>query len=786
MANTPGAKKKGSRKIAGMKVRGKKTVSRKSGTRKSAGKKKSGIGVNHRGGSARRDARIPTREQVLEFITDNPDLANKREIARAFGLKGQDKIPLKVILKELEEEGLVDRSRKTLHVSGELPPVGVIEVTGRNKDGEITARPSNWRGAGDPPQIYVTFRKGETAKPGERILAKMEKQEDGTYTASVMRRLQDSQDQILGVYQKVGHDGRVQPIKRGSRVEYSIRSDEADGAKSGDLVMIEVGNRRGREARIIENLGSVSDPRTVSLISIHDHEIPFEFPENVVVEAEQAEAPDIKTRRDLTDLPFVTIDPADARDHDDAVFAEADTNASNEGGHIVWVAIADVAHFIRPGSALDREALKRGNSCYFPDRVVPMLPDILSGDLCSLHEGVVRSCMVVRMVFNAAGKKISHEFLRGAIRSAASLNYSEVEQAHLGNINDKTGPLLDTVITPLYNAYHAVARARDKRGPLALDLPEHRVEINDEGVVTSVAFRERIEAHRVIEDFMIQANVSAAETLGKRDAPLLYRIHEPPGMEKAEALQEFLKSINLSVPKGGALQPSHFNKLLAEVDDGPYETMVNEMVLRSQSRAEYSIDNQRHFGLNLDHYAHFTSPIRRYADLIIHRALVTAGKLGDDGLSDHDIKTMEETAQTISEHERRAMAAERDATDRYVAAYMADHIGAEFTGRVSGVAKFGLFVKLNETGADGLIPIRTLGTNEYFEFDEKRLKLIGERSGTVYHLGQAVTIRLAEATPVTGGLIFEMIEGGEKAKPGDRKPRRPSQSQRRRPTHKQR
>lgn len=665
------ASKPGSRKIAGMKSRGKnaagqKTAGQKPGRRKSPGKKKSGIGVNHRGGSARRQARIPTREQVLEFITDNPDLANKREIARAFGLKGQDKIPLKAILRELEDDGLVDRSRKQLNVSGELPPVGVIEITGQDDDGEVMAKPSSWRGTGNPPQIYVTFKAGETAKRGERILAKMQKQDDGTYTASVMRRLQDSQEQILGVYQKVGRDGRVQPIKRGSRREYTVRNDEADGARSGDLVMIELGNTRGRDsrqARIVENLGSVSDPRTVSLISIHDHEIPFEFPEKVLVEAQQAEAPDLKSRQDLTHLPFVTIDPADARDHDDAVFAEPDTSAKNEGGHIVWVAIADVAHFIRPGSALDREALKRGNSCYFPDRVVPMLPDVLSGDLCSLHEGVPRSCMIARMVFSADGKKISHEFLRGTIRSAASLAYSEVEQAHQGNINDKTGPLLDTVITPLYNAYHAVARARDKRGPLALDLPEHRVEINDEGVVTSVAFRERIEAHRVIEDFMIQANVCAAETLGKRDLPLLYRIHEPPSMEKASALQEFLKSISMSVPKGGTLRPAHFNGLLKDVVDGPYETMVNEMVLRTQSRAEYSTENQGHFGLNLDHYAHFTSPIRRYADLIIHRALVTAHNLGDDGLSDHDIKVMEQTAETISEHERRAMAAERDATE---------------------------------------------------------------------------------------------------------------------------
>lgn len=741
----------------------------------------------HRGGTPR-PARIPSREQVLEFITENPDSANKREIARAFGLKGQDKIPLKAIIRELENDGLVDRSRgKALHAAGELPPVAVVEITGRDADGEVTARPTNWRSSRKPPQIYVSFRAGETAKTGERILAKLQKQEDGAYSASVMRRLQDTADQILGVYQKVGRDGRVQPVKRGSRREYTVRTEDADGAKSGDLVTIELQNSHGRDARqarIIENLGSVTDPRTVSLISIHDHEIPFEFPEKVIMEAENAKAPDLKTRRDLTHLPFVTIDPRDARDHDDAVFAEKDTNASNEGGHIVWVAIADVAHFIRPGSALDREALKRGNSCYFPDRVVPMLPDVLSGDLCSLHEGVARSCMVVRMVFDRHGKKISHEFLRGTIRSAASLTYQDVQDAHEGRTNDKTAPLMANVIEPLYAAYKAVAEARDKRGPLNLDLPEHRVEINDEGHVTSVAYRERIDAHRVIEDFMIQANVSAAETLAKRTIPLLYRIHEPPGMEKTVALHDFLKTIDMSVPKGGTLRPTHFNKLLGEVKDGPFEAMVNEIVLRTQSRAEYSTDNKGHFGLNLSHYAHFTSPIRRYADLIIHRALVTISGLGDDGLSAHDIEVMDKTAETISECERRAMAAERDATDRYVAAYMEDHVGAEFEGRVSGVAKFGLFVKLTETGADGLIPIRSLGYNEYFLFDEKRHKLIGERNGTVFHLGQQVRIRLKEATPVTGGLIFEMLSEGGKEEPRGKKPggKRPAGK----PVHKKR
>lgn len=766
-------------------------MAKKSG---SGGKKrsgpKSGPKSAHRGGhrgGTRKPVPIPTREQVLEFVTENPGNANKRDIARAFGLKGPEKIPLKAIIRELEDEGLLERSgRKSYHKSGELPPVTVIEVTGSDADGDITARPTNWRGQETPPQIYLSLRPGDSAKRGDRILAKLQKQEDGTYTASVMRRLETSPDQILGIFQKVGRDGRILPIKRGSRREYSVRESDTGDAQSGDLVYAEPKRSRTRDtrqARITENLGSVSDPRTVSLISIHDHEIPFEFPDKVLVEAETVSAPDLATRRDLTHLPFVTIDPRDARDHDDAVFAEKDTSEGNAGGHNVWVAIADVAHFVRPGSALDTEALRRGNSCYFPDRVVPMLPDTLSGDACSLHEGVPRSCMVVRMVFNANGTKTSHEFMRASIRSLGSLTYTEVQDAHDGRPDDKTSPLMEEIIEPLYSAYATIDKARGKRGPLDLDLPEHRVEINDEGHVTSVAFRERLDAHRLIEDFMVQANVCAAETLGKRDLPLLYRIHEPPGEEKTAALHDFLKSISLSVPKGGTLRPDHFNKLLAEVSGGPFETMVNEIVLRTQSRAEYSVDNQGHFGLNLTHYAHFTSPIRRYADLIIHRALITAHGFGDDGLSDRDIETMEKTAEEISMCERRAMAAERDATDRYVAAYMEDQVGAEFIGRVSGVARFGLFVKLDETGADGLVPMRNLGVNEYFHFDEKRMKISGERTGAVFHLGQQVHVRLMEATPVTGGLIFEMLSSGKAEKAAAKKP---GKMPKRKPVHKKR
>ena len=462
-------------------------------------------------------------------------------------------------------------------------------------------------------------------------------------------------------------------------------------------------------------------------------------------------------REDLRHLPLVTIDPADARDHDDAVYAKPDDNPKNPGGFIVWVAIADVAHYVTPGSALDREARHRGNSSYFPDRVVPMLPDRLSGDLCSLHEGVPRACMAVRLVLNARGEKIGHRFTRALMKSHASLNYTEVQQAQDGQPNEKCAPLLEEVIKPLYAAWEATQLARKDRQPLELDLPERKIVLGDDGKVASVNFYERFDAHKVIEEFMIIANVAAAEELNRLGRPLLYRVHEEPSPEKLEALREVAQASGFTLAKGQVLQTRHLNSLLGQAEGTEFDELMNITTLRSMTQAYYTPKNFGHFGLALKNYAHFTSPIRRYSDLIVHRALISGHGWGDDGLTPADIDRLEATAQHISDTERRSMMAERDTTDRYLAAYLSERVGNEFTGRINGIQRFGAFVKLDDTGADGLIPVGSIGA-EYFLYDREAQTLTGERSGLVLGIGQRVTIRLSEAIPVTGGLMLELLE----------------------------
>ena len=485
-------------------------------------------------------------------------------------------------------------------------------------------------------------------------------------------------------------------------------------------------------------------------------------------------------------MPLVTIDPPDAKDHDDAVHAEPDSAPNNRGGFILTVAIADVAHYVTPGSALDREALVRGNSVYFPDRVVPMLPERISNDLCSLRPAEDRAALAVRMVIGADGRKRSHTFHRVMMRSAAKLSYEQAQLAIGGRTDEDTEALVKPVLTPLYAAYAALKRARAERAPLDLDLPERKIRLKGDGTVDRVIMPERLEAHRLIEEFMILANVAAAETLEKERVPLIYRVHDEPTMEKVAALREFLQTLDINFPKTGALRPEIFNRVLAQVKGRDAEQLCNEVVLRSQAQAEYSAENYGHFGLNLRRYAHFTSPIRRYADLIVHRGLIRALKLGGDGLPESaDRKQLAEIAAEISATERRAMVAERETNDRLIAHFLADRVGATFDGRISGVTRAGLFVKLHETGADGFVPARTIG-DEYFHYDEARHSMVGRHSGETYRLGDAVTVKLVEAAPVAGALRFELLSQGRPGRPSRGRRFEPQRHQRRHPQQHQR
>lgn len=717
--------------------------------------------------SARKNAssRLPGREDILRFITENPDRAGKREIAKAFGLKGEARIWLKTILRELADEGLIEKRRKRIVRQHALPPVVFLDIYGRDNDGSLLARPVEWDGSNPPSVLIRSARKANVpfvAGVGDRILAKVfaSKDDDGpAYSGRIIRKVDAQPQSMLGVLRRLENgELRLEPVDRRQR-ELVIDPQSAEKAKPGDLIEVDIGQDQHhglKRGRVREIVGHVDSEKALSMIAIFAHGIPHIFPADALAEAENIKPATMTGREDWRTLPLVTIDPADAKDHDDAVFAEADTSPDNPGGHIITVAIADVAAYIRLGSAMDKEALNRGNSVYFPDRVVPMLPERISNNLCSLRENEDRPALAVRMIFNAQGHKLCHSFHRIMMRSVAKLGYEQAQQAIDGMADEKTVPLLETVLKPLWVAYHAIKQARNARAPLELDLPEKKIVLDSQGCVKDIYVPLRLDAHRLIEEFMIAANVSAAETLKAKKQPFIYRIHDQPSLAKQEALRDFLHAIGMPLARGIDLTPEKFNIILAKVEDTEQQELVNQIVLRSQSQAEYSPANIGHFGLSLKNYAHFTSPIRRYADLIVHRALIKALQLGDDGITSDEEENLEDIAITVSAAERRAMAAERDTIDRLIAHYLAERVGVSFEGRISGVTRAGLFVTLETYGADGLVPISTLG-DEYFHLDEACHALMGEKSRKGYQLGDVVTIKLVEAMPIAGALRFEML-----------------------------
>ncbi|MDP2411824.1 MAG: ribonuclease R [Pseudolabrys sp.] len=741
---------------------------------------------------------LPSKDEILAFIGKQTGKVGTREIARAFGLKNSMRAELKRILRDLAADGSVEKRRKKLHQAGTLPDTVLADVVSRDRDGDLIAIPDEWDtdAHGPAPKIRLhvprATRPGDAAGIGDRVLLNVEEtNEDGgiRHRGRVIKIIDHPKRRVLGIFRvnpKGG--GRLEPVdKKMLGKEFAIPAGGTDDAKDGDLVAVETGRapRFGLPTgRVVEKLGSLATERAISLIAIHAHTIPHVFRRDTLLEADAAKPATQAGREDWRRLPLVTIDPPDAKDHDDAVHAEPESG----GGFAITVAIADVSHYVTPGSALDREALVRGNSVYFPDRVVPMLPERISNDLCSLRPLEDRAALAVRMVIGADGRKRSHTFHRIMMKSAARLSYQQAQAAMDGRTDDVTGPLLEPILKPLYAAYEALTRARAERQPLDLDLPERKILLKPDGTVDRVIVPERQDANRLIEEFMILANVAAAETLEKARVPLIYRVHDEPSIEKVNALREFLASLDIPLAKSGALRPEIFNRILSQMKGRDNEQLVNEVVLRSQAQAEYSADNYGHFGLNLRRYAHFTSPIRRYADLIVHRGLIRALKFGSDGLPEtFDNAVLAEIAADISATERRAMLAERETNDRLIAHFLADRIGASFQGRVSGVHRAGLFVKLADTGADGFVPARTMG-DEYFRYDEPGRAMVGSRSGMTFRLGDTVTVKLVEAAPVAGALRFELLSEGRISaarqrphgarRPKDSKPERHRRQQR--------
>ena len=713
-------------------------------------------------------SKLPTKKQIQDWIKDNPKKSSKREIAKAFGIKGSMRVELKKVLKELTLSGEIDKNKKSFKNPNQLPSVCILQMMASTSDGDLFARPVDWKGDEPEPIVLMVFRASDPALAyGDRVLSKVSvvHDEQYQYEGRIIRVLKKTPKNTLGIYKETSEGGRILPIEKSGR-EWSVKLSDALDAKDGELVEAEqIKGKRASglyAARVINIVGDPSGPKAVSLIAIHQHGIPHQFPEDVLNESENSNFSVDAKREDLTKIPFVTIDPSDARDHDDAVYSHPDKDPSNVGGHVLWVAIADVAHFVKPGSALDKEARKRGNSTYFADRVVPMLPDRLSGDLCSIHEGIERPCLAVCITIDKSGKKLKQTFHRANIKSVASLNYEEVQKSVEGTVNEKVKPHFENVIKPLYECYFCLKKSKDFRQPLDLDLPERKVELFKNGRVKAVVLKERFDSHRLIEEFMILANVAAAEELSKARSEFLYRVHEEPTPEKLNALREVAQSAGFNLAKGQVLQTSHLNDLLTKSKQSDLSELISMTTLRSMSQAYYSRENFGHFGLALKKYAHFTSPIRRYSDLITHRALISSLGLGCDGLKEMDSEKLEGTAKHISDTERRSMVAERDTTDRYLASYLSEKVGNEFEGKISGVAKFGFFVRLNESGAEGIVPVRTLGTDFYY-YDDRTNTLRGSETGLIIGLGQRATVRLKEVDPIAGGIAFDALNiDGEK------------------------
>ncbi|MGB6231741.1 MAG: ribonuclease R [Litorimonas sp.] len=714
-----------------------------------------------------------SRDSILDAVRARPDHYDRKRLARHLGIKGDDRRELRQALRALVDDGvLVYTPEKTYRLADALPGVMVVSIVHVDEDGDVWGEPERELKGGVQRSVLIrdshkTRDDGGALGVGHRALVRIKEREDGTVVGQVMKRLGRGAQTHMGVLHKTEKGWRIQPVSKKARHDYAV-DDVPDTLEDGAIVMFRSTRRnRGqlRLAEVREAVGNIKDERAASLISLYENEIPIGFPPAAIEQAENATMPKVGEmgHEDLRHLPLLTIDPVDAKDFDDAILATPDENPKNPGGWDVWVAIADVAAFVTPGSPLDTAAWEKGNSVYLPDRVEPMLPHELSSDLCSLRPDEDRASMLVNMTFDSGGNKTGHTFHRGIIRSRARLTYRQAQDAFEGRNGPESQDVLPE-LSDLYSCYKALRTAREQREPLEIELPERRVKVGQDGTVESITVRDRFDAHKLVEEFMVQANVAAAEALFKRGVRTLMRFHDSPERKRVFDLSEFLPALKLKFAAGDRITTKRFNKLLAQADDKDLTETVGMAVLRTQSQAIYSAERMGHFGLNLTHYTHFTSPIRRYSDLVVHRALINAFKLGDGGTTKAEEARLTETAEHISATERRAMVAERDAVDRYIAAYLKDRVGATFKARITGVTKFGLFVTLNETGADGLIPISELG-REYFALDEQTKSVVGVESGTTYKFGREVEVKLKEATPVTGGLIFDMVSKGEPGKP---------------------
>lgn len=699
---------------------------------------------------------LPSKDEILTFIRSASHDLSKREITKAFNIKGDLREPFKALLKEIESDGLWKKhtrkdkknnfktNKQLDSVGGRKKTVTKCRVVEALDDGQYLLVPADVDGFDEP---IILMHANFALQPGQVLLATLQRNKEDQLVAKSLKIFSDYGGYSIGVFQPRKNGGYVYPTSKKQKKEFYIAPYHTLNAQEGDIVKVEVidQSKNDNQAKIIAILGNIYEPKGLSLISILQHKLPIDFSQEAIMEAETGTIPLLGDREDLRDYDLVTIDGEDARDFDDAVYAEP----RDDGWHIL-VAIADVAHYVKSGSVLDKEALARGNSVYFPDRVLPMLPEKLSNDLCSLRPNQDRACMAVHILLDKQGKITQFKFIRGLMRSKARFTYNEVQSIFNGDLSSPLKPLIQN----MYQAYNTLLENRHKRGALDIDLPEHHVMLDKQGNLTDIRLRQRLDSHKLIEEFMILANICAAIALESKQMPGLYRIHETPTESRVQALREFLTFIKLIDKQKHLVTPGDFNHVIYQVKDTPQHIMVSEMVLRSQQQAMYSPSNHGHFGLGLTHYSHFTSPIRRYADLIVHRALISAFHLGNDGLADDQKNNLGSIANHISEREREAEAAEREVISRYLSLYLLESEQLHFSGRISSITAFGMFVHIDENGITGMVPVSSMP--DFFVYNEVAHELKGRSSGMVYRLGDRVDVELNDVNVLTGQITFHL------------------------------
>lgn len=692
---------------------------------------------------------LPSEDELIAFIENHEGTLSRRELARAFGLKDHQRAELRHLIKSLVQKGHLKNHRLGIERTP-LPKTLLVEIIDIDEKGRVLARPADPKLNGS---IHVLEKEEYHHRVGDRMRVRIiDKLEDYTYTAHCLEVLSDQKTRITGVLVTNRQGAFIQPTERGWPPKIPVIKN-LTSAKNGAVVLAMITDERRAFVATVETvLGDSHDPHILSLITIHNHQLPLEFHMDALEEAHKGTVPPVDGRVDVRDIPLVTIDGENARDFDDAVFAEPD--AEHPGGWHLIVAIADVSHYVKLGSALDREAQNRGNSVYLPDRVIPMLPEALSNELCSLKPHVERACLGVHLWIDAQGRKRQHKFFRGLMRSQARLTYTLVQKAIDEPQTWDASILPLDVVRNLYNAYACLKRAREYRGTLDIDVDEAEVQIDDAGQFTGVKLRPRFESHRIIEEFMIAANVAAAETLEQFKIGTIYRTHELPDPLKIEDLRAVLNHLKISFPKGTIDTPKALSKVLAQVKGTSLSRLVNKLVLRTQTRAVYSPDNHGHFGLNLPRYAHFTSPIRRYADLMVHHGLLTAMKLTNNAPLARP--QLERVARHITLREHQADQAERSLRERFIIHYLQKHVGARYRGIVDGVIKYGLFVELDQLPVSGFVP-RELLSDDFYRFDARLNHLQGRKPQNLWQMGDLVEVEIIEANALNKKLTLKIV-----------------------------